>query len=259
MVYYLNKIVGFFLSPMMIGVMGVALGLALRRFAWRKTGVACLSLGVLWLWFWSTGLSCGLLATALEGPWVGEDGRVKTVESYPTADLIVCLSGGMSANTNFSPYGELHFGSDRVRWAAKLFAAGKAPRVVLTGLESRESSLLFLRELGVPESAVLIDNDSQNTEENAAFTARLLAKDGAAARPRVLLVTSAWHMRRALLMFRKYAPSLDVVPSPADFEMLATRTGSLSFEDFLPGAGALGMNSVYLKELVGYWGYRLLR
>jgi len=259
MIYYLNKIVGFFLSPLMIGVLGLVLGLALRRFAWRKTGLAALVLSGAWLWFWSTGATGWMLASCLEGPWLGADGRVKTVESYPSADLIVCLSGGMSANTNFSPYGELHFGADRVRWAAKLYAAGKAPRIVLTGCESRESSLLFLRELGVPESAVLIDNDSMNTEENAAFTARLLAKDGAATRPRVLLVTSAWHMRRSLLMFRKYAPSLDVEASAADFEVLATRTGSLSFEDFLPGPGALSMNSVYLKEIVGYWGYRLLR
>lgn len=258
MIYYLNKIVGFFLSPFMIGLVGMLTGLVMNRLAWRRTGRVLVVIAVAWLWFWSTGVAGRLLARALEGPWLGDDGRVRTAESYPTADLIVCLSGGMSANTNFSPYGELHFGADRVRWAAKLYAAGKAPRVVLTGFESRESSLVFLRELGVPESAVLIDNDSMNTEENAAFTARLLA-NGASARPRVLLVTSAWHMRRSLLMFRKYAPSLDVVPSPADFEVLATHVGAPSFEEFLPGAGALSMNSVYLKEIVGYWGYRLLR
>jgi len=82
MIYYLNKIVGFFLSPLMIGVLGLVLGLALRRFAWRKTGLAALVLSGAWLWFWSTGATGWMLASCLEGPWIPKALRKERGHEY---------------------------------------------------------------------------------------------------------------------------------------------------------------------------------
>lgn len=76
--------------------------------------------------------------------------------------------------------------------------------------------------------------------------------------PRILLVTSAWHMRRAVLMYRKYAPGLEIIPAGTDYEEVVNDY-SWELWQYLPSGQALGRNTELAKELVGYWGYRLLR
>jgi len=75
----------------------------------------------------------------------------------------------------------------------------------------------------------------------------------------VLLVTSAWHMRRAALMFSKYAPALDVTPAPADY--MFTSEGGRPFEakDLLPCVENLHRSTTLFKELLGYCGYKVFR
>jgi uncharacterized SAM-binding protein YcdF (DUF218 family) len=80
-----------------------------------------------------------------------------------------------------------------------------------------------------------------------------------AARPKILLVTSSWHMKRSLLMFERYAPELEVVPAAADYETLLSRSGPLSLRDFFPSPDSSFKNGIFMKEWVGYWGYRLFR
>jgi len=238
-----------------------------------------------------------LTGDALEAQWLDAGGRVPRVESLPSADLIVVLSGGVGSATNVSPYAELYSSADRVWHAARLYKAGKASKIVLTGLDSRDSSIPLLKDFGVPESAILVDNDSKNTEQNAKFTVELLKRADATSaslpgergtmrlcepgddaigsiastregralsRPngekrKVLLVTSAFHMRRSVLMFHKYAPELEVVPAPSDFEMTVVMSGGWESSWLLPSAGSLERNGMHLKEFIGYWGYRLLR
>ena len=76
---------------------------------------------------------------------------------------------------------------------------------------------------------------------------------------KILLVTSAWHMKRARLMFEMYAPSVEVVCAPADFENSIVAARPFSFSDFLPDPGVFMGNSVALHEWVGIVGYRLFR
>ena len=86
----------------------------------------------------------------------------------------------------------------------------------------------------------------------------ILRHEGVAS-PKILLVTSAFHMKRSVLMFRKYAPEIEVVPAPSDFEIVAGCDEPLTFTSFLPNVHALARNSVHFKEFVGYWGYRLFK
>ena len=76
---------------------------------------------------------------------------------------------------------------------------------------------------------------------------------------RILLVTSAWHTKRARLMFEKYAPSVEVVCAPADFENSIMAARPRSVTDFLPDLGIFLGNSVAFHEWVGIMGYKLLR
>ena len=253
--YLLNKIVGGCLNPLAIGlVLIVAGGLCLWR-SWRKTGFGLLVGAVAWLWLWSTPIMYRWIGGSLESEW-----PVVKAEDAPTADAIVLLGGGMGSNTNAYPYAEMWNGADRVWHAARLYKAGKAPLIVPTGRGEQESTVPLLRDLGVPESAIVVENKARNTEENARFVEKILEpRNTQNTRKRVLLVTSAWHMRRSVLMYRKYAPSLEIIPAAADYEATVNTSHPFCFKDIWPDTNALFANSYIFKEYLGYWGYRLLR
>ena len=263
--YLLNKIVGGLLNPLVIGlVMVVASGLCLWR-NWRKAGFGLLIGAVAWLWLWSTPMMYRWIGGSLESEW-----PVVKAEDAPTADAIVLLGGGMGSNTNVYPYAEMWNGADRVWHAARLYKAGKAPVVIPTGAGEREGSVPLLLDLGVPESAIRVEPEARNTEENAKFVERLVnsrvehvervdEKGVEACKPRVLLVTSAWHMRRSVLMYRKYAPNLEIVPAAADYEATVQTSHPFCFKDVWPDTNALFATSYIFKEYLGYWGYRLFR
>ena len=178
------------------------------------------------------------------------------MEQLPQADAVVLLGGGMNAATNVCPYPNLCAAADRVWHAARIFKAGKAPLIVPSGTGCDLCEVPFLVDLGVPREAIRAEAESRNTEENAKFVAELL-KDRA--HPKVLLVTSAWHMRRALLMYRRYAPDLEIVPAPSDYENTVKRAQPLTGGDFCPDFYALEASCTAWKEILGYWWYRIVR
>jgi uncharacterized SAM-binding protein YcdF (DUF218 family) len=117
-----------------------------------------------------------------------------------------------------------------------------------------------LEFMGVPREAILEESRSRNTFENAVETRRLLAREGI---DRVLLVTSALHMPRAVALFR--CAGFDVVPAPADFwvsddDRLGFGNGSLEgvVLGLLPDAENLANTTRALKEYLGLMLSRLL-
>ena len=272
--YLLNKIVGGLLNPLVVGlVMVVAGGLCLW---WnrRKTGFGLLIGAVAWLWLWSTPMMYRWIGGSLEREW-----PVVKAEDAPMADAIVLLGGGMGSNTNVYPYAEMWNGADRVWHAARLYKAGKAPIIIPTGRGEQESTVPLLRDLGVPESAIVVEGEARNTEENARFVEKLVAASGNTKSQlpttnsnyqlpttnyqlpakKILLVTSAWHMRRSVLMYRKYAQNLEIIPAAADYEATVQTGRPFCFKDIWPDSNALFANSYIFKEYLGYCGYRLLR
>ena len=250
--YVLNKIVGGCLNPLVLGLLAMAACGASAFFKLRRLCVALAVASIAWLWLWSTPMMYRWIGGSLEDVW-----PVVRAEDAPKADAIVLLGGGMGSNTNVYPYAEMCGSADRVWHAARLYRAGKAPIVIPTGSGERESALPLLADFGVPESAILVEDKARNTEENAKFVERLLAAKNA--KKKVLLVTSAWHMRRSVLMYKKYAPSLEIVPAPTDYEATVFTGHPFCLKDMLPDATMFFANSYVFKECLGYWGYRLLR
>jgi uncharacterized SAM-binding protein YcdF (DUF218 family) len=76
---------------------------------------------------------------------------------------------------------------------------------------------------------------------------------------KILLVTSAWHMKRARMMFEKYAKWIEVVCAPADFEMSVVAKWKFSLELVMPSGYSFMLNSVAFHEWVGIVGYKILR
>jgi uncharacterized SAM-binding protein YcdF (DUF218 family) len=64
---------------------------------------------------------------------------------------------------------------------------------------------------GVPEDAILVEERAANTYQNVVFTHRILVENNWR---RIALVSSPYHMRRALLTWRKVAPEVDVAATP---------------------------------------------
>lgn len=167
-----------------------------------------------------------------------------------TADAIVLLGGGVQPSSIDYPRPTPRSANDRVRHAARLFKAGRAPVLVLSGGSSRqlftsteaEAMRELLLELGVPASAMLLEDRSMNTRENAAYTAELLRTRGI---HRILLVTSAWHMARAEALFR--AQGLEVIPAPAD-HLARDLSRHEWWQRWLPSADALEMSARLIKE-----------
>ena len=157
----------------------------------------------------------------------------------------------MGADTNLSFYAEMASGADRVWQAVRLFKAGKAPVIVATGFYPQDTTLPLLKDFGVAEESVSF-LEARNTEEEA----KGIAKRGY---KKVLLVTSAWHTKRARLMFEKYAPGIEVVCAPADFEQTIMAENFFSPKAILPDANAFYLNSTAFHEWVGIVGYKLLR
>ena len=173
------------------------------------------------------------------------------VETFPAADAIVLLGGSMAIETNLSSYAEMAASADRVWQTARLYKAGKAPKVIATGKEAKDTTLPLLKDLGVPEECVSF-SDARNTEEEAKGVAGLGVK-------RIILVTSAWHMKRARMMFEKYAPGIEVVCAAADFEQTVMAENMFSFKAVVPDVSAFYLNSIALHEWVGIVGYGVFR
>ncbi len=78
------------------------------------------------------------------------------------------------------------------------------------GFSEAQSMSRFARSLGVPQKAILLENDSLNTDENARFVSSILRKRGI---NRIHLVTDPIHMYRAVESFRHYGIQVDPVPT----------------------------------------------
>lgn len=263
--YYINKIALLIVNPITVGmilmVVGVVLvsGFKLQVSSFRfqvtgyrrKLGVGLIVGAMGWFCVWSMGVTQRLMGWAF-----GLDQyRVVEVGDLPDADYIVDLGGGMGLDTNVCVYPYLSGAADRVWHSARLWKAGKAPFVIPTGKGLVDTDVVFLKDLGVPTSAILVENQARNTEENAIYTAALIARHQQA-KHRVLLVTSVSHMRRALMIFKKKAASLECVPVATDFGGVNFFT-PWSWDDFVPHVGTLAGNMVVYKECLGILGYKV--
>ncbi len=93
----------------------------------------------------------------------------------------------------------------RTRHAIALYRQGVAPKLVLTGgvgtypPSEAEAAAVIARRAGVPESALVLEDRSTSTEENARFAAELIG-NGA----RIVVVSDAYHIFRSERVFRRY-------------------------------------------------------
>ena len=95
---------------------------------------------------------------------------------------------------------------------------------------------------GVPREAIVLEDDSWTTEDQARLVAAIVGKEPFA------LVTSAYHMPRSLMLFR--FAGLDPIPAPADY---FSRKITLDYSTLVPQAGGLSMTEIAIREYAAKW------
>jgi len=236
------------LSAALTGIFVLMLLWLLTRRGGLLTAVAVLTL-LLWLAA-TPGLSHSL-QSLLEAR-AGET----AAESLPRADAIVVLGGTLSPPSIAGGDANLSSAADRLVYAAKLYALGKAPVILISGgsgggetsnAESVHAAAL-LAAWGVPASAILTETESVNTYENAVYSKLMLDQHGLKT---VLLVTSAMHMPRALATVQ--SAGIAATPAATDFETHAAAPSGLPV--WIASPGALEVTTRVLKEYVGWLVY----
>ena len=129
------------------------------------------------------------------------------------SDAIVVFAGGVGEST-LAGGGAL----ERVKQAVDLYRARYAPVMIVSSgyvYTLREAQVMraMATDQGVPASAILLEETAANTYQMVNRVADMLHAHGWR---RVLLVSSPYHMRRALLVWKRVAPDVTVIPTPPD-------------------------------------------
>ena len=255
MFLFLSKLLPLFVYPLGLACAALVVALLARRGRPRLTTAAIVvALALV--------LAGGNRWTAL---WLARSLEWRNIPSGPPprVEAIVVLGGATDPAFWPRPWVHLTEAGDRVLYAARLYREGKAPLLILSGggwygAPEAASMADVLKFLGVPDSAIIQEPDSLNTHQNAVNVREILAARGI---HRILLVTSAMHMPRALLVFRH--EGIDALPAPTDFTAterdIEESHSSLAANvvNLLPDAGSLYWTSLALKEYFGLATYRL--
>jgi len=130
---------------------------------------------------------------------------------------------------------------------AKLLISGGDPRIAPGELSEADITRSLLLSLGLDDSRMLLEKRSRNTYENAVYSKAM-------AQPQPgqvwLLVTSAFHMPRAVGCFR--AAGFDTLPYPVDYQTADLPAIGFSF------ASELELFELAVHEWVGLVSYRIL-
>lgn len=259
MFVFLSKLLAPFLYPLGMALVLLALSLfKWKNIRWRNL-LAGLALFILLVssnrWVATT------LARSLEWQYLPN-------EPISSAPAMVVLGGGTEPAFPPRSQPEVNSAGDRVLYAATLYRQGKAPLVIVSGgnvafrgeqPSTPASDMRHLLEmLGVPPEAILEEDQSQNTYENALYCAKLLKERHI---QQVILVTSALHMPRSVKLFEKQG--IEVIPAPADFavpfqewEDLLHAPIPAQLVALLPSSSNLQLTTNVLHEYIGilvYW------
>ena len=262
MFIFFSKVLPLFIYPLGLCCVLLTLALGLKRTAQWRTRLIVFALALLWLS--STRPVALTAARSLE--WR----TLPPVDQpfAPKGEVIVVLGGGTRTRTYPRQTSEISEAGDRLLYAAWLYQQGAAPRILVSGgrlpllgpasVAEADTMTDLLMLMGVPASAIIREDRSRNTYENAVETKKILEQEGLRD---IILVTSALHMPRSQAIFVKQG--MTITPAPTDFRVTAEDWAYImrpelgpQFFNFLPQSGHLSLLTTALKEYFGiavYW------
>lgn len=266
------------------GVGLIVLGMTVDRNAAEKVGTALvMPSGVLWILLWTlsiqlwtqrkqnpasqsgaiTATACFALFSVAGNGFIANQMAAALEADYLTVDpmkespldVVIVLGGGSGLGANGRLQG--NGSGDRLILAAQLYHQKIARKFICTGqrivsmnasgVDPAASSRDILLKLGVPDSAIEIAGGRNTSEEMRGLSERFHAS-----KLRIGLLTSAWHMPRAMRLANRNG--LQLIPLPADFHtaprMKELTTGQI-LESLIPNGFALGATWSFAKEYLG--------
>lgn len=250
MFFILSKTVYILAMPLSLVIICLLAGCLFRRRKYRKKAFL-LGIGLLLLFSNSFIINELMLKWEIPPRPINSLGR-----SYKVGIVLTGIT-----NMQKSPFDRVYFnkGADRIMHALQLYKAKKIEKILISGgsgslfgNERKEAENLksILTLANVPETDILIEKESRNTYENARYSAQILKKEFPGAD--FLLITSAFHMRRANACFVN--AGVNVATFSTDFH---THDRNFHYNTLLfPSEQAINKWTILFKELLGWTLYK---
>ena len=242
--FYLHKILPFFLSPL-----GIIFIFLIASFFFKRRFFVFLAFIVLIIS--SNPIVGNYLMQKLEYPY-----KPTSIESIKKTDAIVVLSG-MLHQVGDNKYNKYEFSDpDRFFGGLDLIKQNKSDKIIFTAgqlpwTDNWEPEGLILKNkaisLGIKEYQILVTEKVKNTYEESIAVTKLIPNNSS-----LILVTSAFHMHRSKYLFEKQG--FDIIAFPVDFKTSYTKTSIMSF---LPNINSLVKTSLFIRENIGRLYYKL--
>jgi len=252
MFFVLSKILSFLLTPIVWVLILLLLALFIRN---RKKARRLLIIAVALLYFFLN----PFIASEFMRMWEKPVTRTQDLAEHYDAGIV--LGGGMV--TIDKEYDRLTFrtNTDRILQAVDLYKTNRIDKILISSgsgslvfKDMLESTLLkrYLLTIGIPKEDILIDSISNNTRQNAIYSAKILKSKFPGGK--FLLITSAFHMRRAMACFEEesiiaipYCTGKYVGDRRWDFQHL-----------FVPNLESMMMWDKLIHEVAGYMIYAVM-
>ena len=243
---FLSSVFTFFLSPLHWIVILLIAAYLLRRPSVKRT-LRIIAV-ILFLIFTSP-----LLLEWYAGKWQPKPVLIAQGKLYSCG----IVPGGF-ASPDAAGNGYFNGTADRFIQALKLYKLGNISHILVCGGNGKQNKKNFqeaafvkkeLVVMGVPDSVIYVEDGSNNTADNAINANKIL--DSNQLKPPYLLITSAYHLPRATLLFAKAGVPTDGFPCN-----YISRKGRLSIFSFIPNIGLLFTWDYFLKEAAGYAWYK---
>lgn len=251
MFFTLSKVFWFFADPGNVLLLALCLGVVLSWTRWQRLGRWLVGFAAV------TGL---VLAIVPVGSWLfaALEDRFPPLTNLPSQVDGIVVAGGIVDPSMTADRGQISVGgaSERLFEMAALAKRYPGAKLVFSGgsgslweQEHKEATVIvpLFRQLGINPERVIFESQSRNTAENAAFSYRV-------ARPKEaetwVLITSAFHMPRAVGSFRK--AGWRVTPYPVDYSTRKDEALPLQF-NFTYGVGSFGGALHEYLGLFFYW------
>ena len=242
---YLHKILPFFLSPL-----GFIILFLIVSFFFRQRLMVLISLLILLI---SSNAYVGnYLFSTLEDPY-----KPLSMNSINESDAVVVLSGminqvGKKENMKYE-----WSDPDRFFAGVKLIKNNKSKLLIFTAGQlpwtknwRPEGDILKDKaiEFGIDKNKILVSAKVKNTYEESLKTLQLIPRDSS-----IILVTSAFHMKRSKFLFEKQG--FRVNPFPVDFKV---SNNNLTILDMIPSLDAITKTSIFIRENIGRLYYKII-
>lgn len=243
--FILKKILGLLLSPLAIVFTIQIIGLYYLMRAQKKgRALLCVGLSTILLLAFCVAPMANLLLRPLETRFP----PVLSASSAPELRWIVVLGGGNRVNKDLPVTAQVSSSSlARLVEGIRLLRLFPKAKLLLSGgntssevSEARSMQLAAL-ELGISAERMVLEQDSINTEGQAVELKKMIQAEP------FLLVTSGFHMPRAMLVFEK----LGMKPLPAPAERYLSESSTIAPMDFFPSGYWLWLSDVAFHEYIG--------